>query len=497
MIGALAAVSAVAQEIPKEVTLVPTFFAQNISPNGQFIGPYKGYAAVKDLVNGEEYTYSSLTFGLGNCLANNGMAVGDGVVMYKGGIVIPELLAGYRETEISCITPDATTVAGYVRNKDTSSPVSYIPYVAKLDETGEFTTMEMLPIPELDLMETPPQMVSALCISDDGLTIAGQVWDGYGTFAYPIVWKVNSELKWDYTLPSAGTFNPEGIEILQNPYDHAPAYPRAENFIENLVKRQAYLTAKEQEAAGGPAVYPEDYMTPEEYQNYENAVNEYNEWQAVASEELQKYLDNYNLILESSPVFEFNLLVLDPNGEYVYQYGGPVDKVGVQQTSIYEFTTTELSRVISAPDKNVAPKQMLSDGTLLASPSLMNSPSGYILLPGSEEFLTLPEYLATEHPELAFWVEESFPGGTGMVLMSDDKSVISGAFTVTQLSADLYDTADYNFGTYIINLNEAGVESIEAEGITEETKIYNLQGIRLDKPAKGINIINGKKVVVK
>ena len=53
---------------------------------------------------------------------------------------------------------------------------------------------------------------------------------------------------------------------------------------------------------------------------------------------------------------------------------------------------------------------------------------------------------------------------------------------------------------YSINNVTAGIDGVEAEGtndkVADET-IYNLAGQRLAKPAKGINIIGGKKVVVK
>ena len=40
-----------------------------------------------------------------------------------------------------------------------------------------------------------------------------------------------------------------------------------------------------------------------------------------------------------------------------------------------------------------------------------------------------------------------------------------------------------------------GIEQIATE--QGDQKVYNLQGIRLNKAEKGINIINGKKVMVK
>ena len=43
----------------------------------------------------------------------------------------------------------------------------------------------------------------------------------------------------------------------------------------------------------------------------------------------------------------------------------------------------------------------------------------------------------------------------------------------------------------------SGIEGVVADGIEENVPIYNLSGQRLSTPKKGINIIDGKKVIVK
>jgi hypothetical protein len=48
----------------------------------------------------------------------------------------------------------------------------------------------------------------------------------------------------------------------------------------------------------------------------------------------------------------------------------------------------------------------------------------------------------------------------------------------------------------IVEGNPTKIESIHSDS-DKETSIYNLKGNKLEKPAKGINIINGKKVFVK
>ena len=46
-------------------------------------------------------------------------------------------------------------------------------------------------------------------------------------------------------------------------------------------------------------------------------------------------------------------------------------------------------------------------------------------------------------------------------------------------------------------IGTTGIESIAADSIEKDAPIFSLSGQRLDKPRKGINIIGGKKVIVK
>lgn len=48
-----------------------------------------------------------------------------------------------------------------------------------------------------------------------------------------------------------------------------------------------------------------------------------------------------------------------------------------------------------------------------------------------------------------------------------------------------------------ISSTSTGISNIHTEVNAENVQIYNLQGVRLNKLQKGINIVNGKKVVVK
>ena len=65
-------------------------------------------------------------------------------------------------------------------------------------------------------------------------------------------------------------------------------------------------------------------------------------------------------------------------------------------------------------------------------------------------------------------------------------------------SSDLYDSIDkvgLNFGD--IDETITGIERVPEVQDGSEATIYNLAGQRLGKTQKGINIVNGKKILIK
>ena len=50
-------------------------------------------------------------------------------------------------------------------------------------------------------------------------------------------------------------------------------------------------------------------------------------------------------------------------------------------------------------------------------------------------------------------------------------------------------------GIALMNARSTAIQTVEADG--QQTVIYDLQGRRVSNPAKGLYIVNGKKVVIK
>ena len=68
---------------------------------------------------------------------------------------------------------------------------------------------------------------------------------------------------------------------------------------------------------------------------------------------------------------------------------------------------------------------------------------------------------------------------------------------VPQGSKSAYAAADYwKEFKEIVEIDPSGIDQIMSNG-QNNAKIFTLDGKRISKPQKGINIIDGKKVVVK
>ncbi len=60
-----------------------------------------------------------------------------------------------------------------------------------------------------------------------------------------------------------------------------------------------------------------------------------------------------------------------------------------------------------------------------------------------------------------------------------------------------YEAADYWKNFTIVEDATTGIDAVESPATISEDKIFSISGQRLDKTVKGMNIINGKKVLMK
>ncbi|MCH5233815.1 MAG: hypothetical protein J1E16_00855 [Muribaculaceae bacterium] len=488
-------------------------YVLKMSPNGKWMGSRAGDASVYNFETGENIYHSPCFLGLGNAVANNGMAVGEandiGALFYKGKTYFPESIGGdkYWFCDLNAITPDGKYIAGILNNTKRDG-VSYVPFIATVNESGEVGDPFILPYPKMDFFGAAPQFVTAVWISDDAKTVVGQVQDWRGMFSYPIYFKQDEKGEWTYGLPTESQFNPTGIDIPVNPWLSEPPYPEPADFM-NGARKDAYLADFEAYSTGmGAYPYPQDYMLEEEFAKYAEAVEEYNNWYYGHEQDIKDYIAIYQEVLKTTQSFGSNDMALHPSGDYFFMRGGVEDENGDMVSGIYKFSTIDDSiETIKCPQGGFFPHQVLSDGTLLITKGIENVPTTYILLPDSEEFITLQEYFAESYPEISEWLDKKVPGGTGVVLMSEDKKIITGALVPDQLADFDYDNSPFFYSTYFINLNDTGsVESLVSDPENGVYTVYGLNGIKvmetkdateLNKLDKGIYIVNGNKIIKK
>ena len=87
--------------------------------------------------------------------------------------------------------------------------------------------------------------------------------------------------------------------------------------------------------------------------------------------------------------------------------------------------------------------------------------------------------------------------------MFSDSPVSSATLHVPAASLETYKTTTpwNEFGTIVALTDDdpkpSGIDKIEASYKTNKEVFFDLNGVRLSEPRKGINIINGKKIIVK
>ena len=111
----------------------------------------------------------------------------------------------------------------------------------------------------------------------------------------------------------------------------------------------------------------------------------------------------------------------------------------------------------------------------------------------------------------SFQISDKADDPTGMMNVYLAKGLEEGVYTEGDMKAGdevvicsmmmYFGTSPEFYPGYIYSINgktskTTGIQTIIAEKL-KNTAVYNLQGVRVDNPQKGLYIINGKKVVVK
>lgn len=523
------------------IDVLPNFYNHKVSNDGiQMIGESENGGTVYYNRNtGEAYFYDSCDFGRGYVVSDNGWVVGSqmmdaenqtnaAVIMYKGEVIVPAPFKNFVTSNIHSITPDGSRVCGVLN----PGPKN-MPYYCDIDAAGNFGEVIYLPTPAKDFFGSTPQYCTATWISDDGKTIAGQVIDGRGLFAYPILYKQDLQGEWSFSYPSQALFNPKGLEVpspLGDFDEEFPdaIYPEVEKYI-SPDKMQAWEEAVDKWSANDfadsldPYNHLEDYMTEEKYLEYFEAEVYYNACQDEYNAMNELYWERMIQLADESVLFVRNAMALSPDGKWLASSGEVLrtDIVAGMNFDYYydpylfNLETGEIKN-IGIENFDLVTNQVTDDGSVICATPVANvlPPSSYIYKVSSNEMISIYDYVNALNSIDGWWFETYLTGDiqtsetgytmatiTGLVSANKDLTTIFGGVLYSALGNNMM------MISYIMGGLPAGVKEIESAPLEENSyDVYNLQGVKVmtakDKSSlqtlpSGIYVVNGKKVMLR
>ncbi len=407
-----------------EPTLYEGYSFNQISANGRYaVSEVYGTLTVYDLTTGDfksygpdEENWGEYSIGLGNCMTTDGSIIlastPESYASYlKDGVWYALVVPDEEMVNLSNgITPDGSRICGSVGLSAMTLEDDVIMQVpAYWDRKGEgYGEYHVLPYPTKDFFGETPQYVTAVAISSDGKTIIGQMTFGSGRMNVPVVYTEDADGKWSYSLPSKALFNPNNIEAVEYPGE-CPLYPDPADFMSGE-RKDAYQEAWDNWE------WPdaEDYMTAEEKAAFDEAKAKADEEIAVWEEKFSIYQEYQMTVMEESPNFVFNNVLISTDNKYMVsslvKEVPNDDPLSWSRTkSIYtpcslnlatgelEVVDTELSLLASG---------VANDGVILASNGTRSIPMlGYIIKGG--EVQAIDDYISSINPSYGEWIKEN------------------------------------------------------------------------------------------
>lgn len=415
-------------------TLYPNASFQRISADGRYIvSDLLGTVVIYDLVEGTAKEFSGIdedgnetgayySIGLGNRMTADGSILlgatteNNAAYLQNGEWHLIDVPNPEQTNICHGITPDGSRICGNVGLNAMTMDEVIMQAPAYWDRNADgngYGKYNMLPYPTQDFFGEKPQYVTAVCISDDGKTIVGQMVFSSGMMAVPILYKQDNDGEWSYSFPTQSLFNPNGLEPVENPGD-GPAGPRYEDFMteEEIAAYNAAVDAYYEDYTVGYPEY-ENYMTDDEKAAYQAAYAKYQEEYAAWETKYNAYQDYFYGVIESSPNFTFNNIFLstdgkqivstvsreDPNGDPMSWFPVTIETpctIDIASNS-YNPVDTDLSCTLSGVADN---------GVILAFNGVGQIPMvGYVIKDGNVQ--PIDEYISQINPSYGEWIKKN------------------------------------------------------------------------------------------
>lgn len=504
-----------------------------VAPNGTLAGSFLyGNASIMNPKTGEifnSYNCSDdmavyYTEGLGNCVSNTGVLTGstfmtNNAAYWRGGAWTTLYTPKPQYTNMTNgITADGLTICGNIgleamSLEDVATPM-LVPAVWELQSDGTYGSPKTLPYPSLDFTGRVPQYVTAVAISDDAKTIAGQVVDYSGQLTYPIIYTKDENGEWSYsTEVGLSLVNPNNIKFPEWPGD-SPSMPTLDQFMapDEVEAYNQDLNDWFANGMQGDAPELEDYATEEEIAAFNAAMAK---WQAYYDEWLPKYkaFDEALQQLLADPdhkSFQFNSVSLSPDGK-TYVTTAQTEIPNPDPMGRFPFITINSALTINVADGTVTnypadgmnTVQALNDGTIIGFvENSLGIKQAAMYLPGSTTVTKLEDYVQEKNPDLYAWMKENmnfdveYPVFNPETEEYEDKTEnmwftgvphattdLSMFLTTTENMLGIDDCMTYG---YVLPMDyTSGIENVATDVDSElPVEYYTLDGIRVNDASK-------------
>lgn len=530
---------------------------QRVSADGHYAySEVNGTITIYDLVEGTTLEFAEdgmngkvYLLGLGNCVTpDGGILLGStdqttNAAYYKDGEWhnLPVINPDYMNLS-NGITADGSRICGSigtVADITLDEQTMLLPAYWERNADGTYGDPVILPHPDKDFFGEVPQYITAICITNDGKTIAGQIMFSSGRMTAPVLYQQDNEGNWTYSLPTKALFNPDKIEAVENPGYFEEMQPSYEDYM-TPDELQAYLDAIQAyyDAQDWSAPYPEftDYMTAEEYAQYQEAFDGWQTRYDAFMELFDAYTEYVEQVLATSPNYMFNNLLFSTDGKTLIGTLEAEDpnSMGWFPTYIYtpctlDIATGDFKKIET--DLSLLVSGVADGGVILAYNGQSSTPMlGYVLK--GDDIQPLDEYLSAINPEYGTWIKENLTHEIVVDFDPDTWDEIYAEMTYTGMPVANPDMSiitiwnncpwwNYEYlaeGTVFFVSENTGLTSVAVEGKTMALKngtiavpegytsleIYNLSGACLQsvkspcgnytlKAGKGVYIAKGTR----
>lgn len=450
---------------------VPCAMIETLSPDGRYcVSSYGGILTIFDLQTGESWRYvpegdnDYFSVGSGPAFSSTGVLVGsvslNGTASYWEKGKWRQLLAPCpdRASVANGINSDGSIICGVAQPADDNGYAGYVravPVIWRRNAVGGYNQPEKLPYPVNDFTGRVPNYVSALCVSDDGNTVLGQVYDYSGLGIAPIVYTCDNNGTWSYDYLGEELCNPEQVAYPEWPEDIG-APPSPEDYMSDEERDKYLREIWEWEQDDRYTDTEPDYsahMTASQLADFEESAASYSALATRYNEKVSEWMRFFarQMADDDVRVFTFNNLFMNSDASqfvstrrvFVRNSKNAYDTKIEMQPCLF-VRDAEGKYTVTDMEPGYCASQMADNGSMLAYSLNDGLTRAYIASAVTGRFVAFENYIRDLNEPLGTWLIENWTHEMPGLYAQDGKRVISGKPTCTP-DMSLLSTSTYNY----------------------------------------------------